>query len=102
LDGDGIEAVGTREIPGGFGGIGAKAAGDVPGAWAAGAVALFAFGLEFVEMVDFAKGAEEILAEIGVGACFFGGDAAADAVQEDGLEEAVNLIGGGKGAGGLG
>jgi hypothetical protein len=65
-------------------------------------VAFFAFGLEFVEVVDFAKGAEESLAEIGVGAGFLGGDAAADAVQEDGLEEAMNFVGRGEGAGGFG
>jgi len=68
----------------------------------AGTVALFAFGLEFVEVIDFAEGAEEILAEIGVDAGFLGSDAAADAVEEDGLEEGVDFIGGGEGAGGLG
>ena len=67
----------------------------------AGTVALFAFGLELVEMIDFAEGAEEILAEIGVDAGFLGSDAAADAVEEDGLEKAVNLVGRGEGAGGF-
>ena len=66
------------------------------------AVAFFAFGLEFVEMVDFAEGAEEILAEIGINAGFLWGDAAADAVEEDCFEKAVDFIRGGEGASGFG
>jgi len=66
------------------------------------AVALFAFGLELAEVIDFAEGAEQILAEVGVDAGFLGSDAAADAVEEDGLEEGVDLIGGGEGSGGFG
>ena len=53
-------------------------------------------------MIDFAEGAEEILAEVGVDAGFFGSDAAADAIEEDSLEEAVDFIGGRKCAGGFG
>lgn len=53
-------------------------------------------------MVDFAEGAKKILAEIGVDTGFLGSDAAADAVQEDGLEEAVDFIRGGECAGGFG
>jgi hypothetical protein len=68
----------------------------------AGAVALFAFGLEFVEVVDFAEGTEKILTEVGVNAGFLGSDAAADAVEENGFEEGVDLIGGGEGAGSFG
>ena len=53
-------------------------------------------------MVDFAEGAEKILAEVGVDAGFLGSDAAADAVEEYGLEEAVDFIGRREGAGGFG
>ncbi len=48
-------------------------------------------------MIDFAEGAEQILAEVGVDAGFFGSDAAADAVEEDGFEEGVDFIGGRRG-----
>lgn len=65
---------------GGFRGIVTNGAGDVPVAWAGRAVALFALGLEFLEVVDFAKGTEKILAEIGIDAGFLGSDAAADTV----------------------
>jgi hypothetical protein len=70
---------------GGCGGIGTIWAREIPGEFGAGTVALFAFGLEFVEMIDFAEGAEEILAEIGVDAGFLGSDAAADSIEEDGF-----------------
>ena len=66
------------------------------------AITLFAFGLEFVEVVDFAKGTEKILAEVRVDAGFLGSDAAADAVEENGFEEAVDFVGRGEGAGGFG
>jgi hypothetical protein len=53
-------------------------------------------------MIDFAEGAEKILAEVGVDAGFLGSDAATDAVEEDGFEEAVDFVGGGEVAGGFG
>ena len=53
-------------------------------------------------MVNFAEGAEEILAEVGVDAGFLGSDAAADAVEEDGFEEGVDLIGRGESTCGFG
>jgi len=85
-----------------LGGIGAIGTGQTPTDGLGDAVALFAFGLEFAEVIDFAEGAEQILAEVGVDAGFLGSDAAADAVEEDGLEEGVDFIGGGEGAGSFG
>jgi len=61
-----------------------------------------AFFAELLVKGDFALGAEEVLAEVGVGVGFFGGDEAADAEEGDGFEEAVNFLGGGEGAGGFG
>jgi hypothetical protein len=87
---------------GGSGGIGAIGTGETPAEVFGDAVALFAFGLELLEVVDFAEAAEELLAEIGVDAGFLGGDAATDAVESDGGEEAVDVFAGGEGAGGLG
>ena len=85
----------------GFRRIVTNGAGNVPVAWAGRAVALFALGLEFLEVVDFAEATEELLAEIGVDAGFLGSDAVADAIESDGFEEAVDVFSGGESAGGL-
>jgi hypothetical protein len=90
-----IGAVGTGNFP-------IIAARHIPTDFVGDAVAVFAFGLELLEVVDFAEGAEEVLAEIGVDAGFLGSDASADAIEENGFEEAMDFIGGGEGAGGFG
>jgi hypothetical protein len=86
----------------GIGGIGTDATRDVPFAFTGRAAAFVALGLEFLVIGEFAMGAEESLAEVGLDASFLGGDEATDANEGDGFEEAVNVLGRVQGAGGLG
>jgi hypothetical protein len=83
------------------GGIGVNTGGDIPGAEAAGAIALFEFLLEFLLDGDFA-GAEDVVGEEAEDAGLFEGHAVLGEELEDFGEGAVDVLGRGEGAGAFG
>lgn len=71
--------------------------GDIPGAGAAGAIALFEFLLEFLLDGDFALGAEDVVGEEAEDAGLFEGHAVLGEELEDFGEGAVDVLGRGEG-----